>query len=197
MAGHAAAARKTRVAIHVDDIVGNMELMSQETNYTHATPDVPLMVLSPQAEDILDTLENIVIQLDRLIESRSRESLQQPGQDGRWGVVEVLCHLRDWEGIVHDRIWQIVEGERPELEDPDVMMWSLENDYGAQDPYEVFGELTALRRSLIERLRETEPDSWERTGVICGRGEMTLGEFLLHVIEHDQRFVEDAREAVA
>lgn len=170
--------------------------MSQETNQKQMTPDIEIMVLDPLVEEILGQLESVVVQFERLIENRSRESLQQPGQDGRWGVVEVLCHLRDWEDVIHDRIWQIVQGERPEFDDPDVMMWALEHDYGAQDAHEVFQELRALRCSLIDRLRETGESAWERTGILSGRGEMTLREFLQHVVEHDHRYLEEAREAV-
>jgi uncharacterized damage-inducible protein DinB len=174
-----------------------MELMNQEANLEPVMPDTNVAVLSPVNEEILTELGSMVIQFERLMENRSHESLHQPGQDGRWGVVEVLCHLRDWEDVIHDRIWQIVEGEQPEFDDPDVMMWSLERDYGAQDAREVFQELSSRRLSLIERLRETEDVAWERTGVMGGRGEMTLAEFLQHVIEHDRRYLEEAREAAA
>jgi len=170
--------------------------MSQETNQGQ-TVETAQVVMLPRVEEILVGLENMVVQFGRLIESRSREALQQPGQDGRWGVVEVLCFLRDWEDIIHDRIWQIVQGERPEFEDPDVTMWSLEHEYGAQDAHEVFGQLADLRRTLVERLREVDVTVWDCIGVMTGRGEVTLEEFLQHVIEHDQRYLEEAREAVA
>jgi hypothetical protein len=172
------------------------ELMSQETNQDKEGETATLAV-SPRVEEILGSLEQMAVQFDRLIAGRSREALQQPGQDGRWGVVEVLCFLRDWEDVIHDRIVQIIGGERPEFDDPDVMMWSLEHDYGAQDAHEVFGQLVALRTALVERLREMDEAAWERTGVMMGRGEVTLEEFLQHVIEHDQRYLVEAREAVA
>jgi hypothetical protein len=171
--------------------------MSQETNSQPLAHEAESPAMNPVLQETLDKLEGVLVQLQRLIENRSRESLQQPGQDGRWGVVEVLCYLRDWEDILHDRVWQIVEGERPEFEDPDMMMWSLEHEYGAQDPHEVFEALLERRLSLIGRLRETDEAAWERTGVLSGRGEVSLAELLHHVIEHDQRFLVEAREAVA
>lgn len=172
------------------------ELMSQETNQDKEG-DTATLAVSARVEEILTSLEQMIVQFDRLIAGRSREALQQPGQDGGWGVVEVLCFLRDWEDVIHDRIVQIIGGEHPEFDDPDVMMWSLEHDYGAQDAHEVFGQLVALRKALVERLREMDEAAWERTGVMVGRGEVTLEEFLEHVIEHDQRYLGEAREAVA
>jgi uncharacterized damage-inducible protein DinB len=171
--------------------------MSQDIQSGTAFPDGENGSISPASEEMLGRLDLVICRFERLIENRSRESLQQPGHDGRWGVAEVLCHLRDWEHVIHDRIWQIVEGERPEFEDPDVLMWSLENDYGAQDGHGVFRELAALRRSLIDGLRQTPEDAWERTCVLVDHGEMTLRDFLAHVVAHDERYVGEAREAIA
>jgi hypothetical protein len=171
--------------------------MSQEIGNGTLIPDNGISVISPASEEVLVRLELVISRFERLIEGRSSEVLQQPGHDGRWGVAEVLCHLRDWEDVIHDRIWQIVEGERPDFEDPDVLMWSLEHDYGAQDGHEVLRELAARRRSLIERLRQAQEDAWERTGILSGHGEITLREFLNHVVAHDERYVAEAQDALA
>jgi hypothetical protein len=173
------------------------ELMSQEIDPGTLIPENEISVISPASEEVLTRLEYVVTRFERLIEGRTSEVLQQPGHDGRWGVAEVLCHLRDWEGVIHDRIWQIVEGERPEFEDPDVLMWSLEHDYGAQDGHEVLRDLAALRGSLVERLRQTPEDVWEFTGIMSGHGGITLREFLHHVVAHDERYVAEAQEAIA
>lgn len=171
--------------------------MSQETNHLPVAADLHIGAPGPDVEDILGQLERVVVQLERLIECRSRESLQQPGEDGRWGVVEVLCHLRDYETIIHDRVWRIVDEDRPVFDDPDPTMWPLEHNYRDQDSYEVFLDLSAQRRALIERLREAGQAAWERTGIVETRGEITLRDLLDQVIAHDERYVREAREAGA
>jgi hypothetical protein len=70
-----------------------MELMSQshETNNQGTPVEISTVSLDPETEELLEDLRGVVVQFQRLIDCRSRESLQQPGHDGRWGVVEVLC----------------------------------------------------------------------------------------------------------
>lgn len=172
--------------------------MSHHTQI-HTAADAPVAVAVSEVETtaMLDRLDAVLVQLGRLIECRPHESLQQPGHDGRWGVVEILCHLRDWELVVHDRVARLVAGDRPHLEDPDTSMWPLEHDYGAQDSLEVFAKLVAMRRALIERLRSLGPDAWARVGVLDGHGELSLHGFLEQVVAHDDRYVAEARDAVA
>ena len=139
--------------------------MSQETEHP-AMADSPSVPPDPEIEEALDKLGNLVIQLGRLIDGRSRDALQQPGEDGRWGVVEVLCHLRDWEMVTHDRIRRIIEEDTPHLAEVDATMWPLEHEYRTQDSIAVFEVLAGQRRELIERLREIAPAEWERGGVL-------------------------------
>lgn len=146
--------------------------------------------------DLVDRLESTVVQLRRLIECRSHEALQRPGSDGHWGVVEVLCYLRDWEAVVHDRVERVMAGDQPALDEPDTSMWPLEHEYGAQDSHVVFEELSGMRCSLIERLRELESGAWEAIARI-GDAEITLRGLMERTAEHDARYVQEAREAVA
>lgn len=170
--------------------------MNQETNVMMATGESGASVDSANIE-ILERLNALLVQFERLIECRSHDALQQPGHDGHWGVVEILCYLRDWEAVVHERVDRIIAGETPHLADLDTTMWPLEHDYGAQDSHDVFRDLAAMRQALISRLARVEADAWERVGVLDGHGEVTLGAFLDQVVEHDARYVQEARDAVA
>lgn len=170
---------------------------SQEMNQIVLPQDMASVCLDPETEELLEHLRGMVVQFQRLIDCRSRESLQQPGHDGHWGVVEVLCYLRDWEGVIHDRVRRITEEHGPVLEEPDTTMWPLEHDYGAQDSYVVFQELAALRESLLGTLRDLAPSAWDRTGVFEGRGSLALRDYLREVVSHDARYVQEARDALA
>lgn len=171
-----------------------MELMSQETDHqpvadrSSGSPD-------PAIQETLQTLESLVDRFERLIEGRSREALQQPGEDGRWGVVEVLCHLRDWEHVLHDRVWRILEEDRPDFDVIDATMWPLEHDYRVQDSIEVFDDLATRRHALVDRLGDIAPEAWERVGLESGQ-ELSLREIIGMAIAHDEQYVQEAREAV-
>lgn len=173
-----------------------MELMSQETNQEMMPEGHATIPLAPETEEILDGLQGVIVQLQRMIDCRSYESLQQPGHDGHWGMVEILCYLRDWDAVIQDRVRRIVEDDAPVFAEPDTTMWPLDHEYGAQDSYDVFHDLAMLRGSLVGRLREMDQDLWERTGVFERHGELTLREYLRQVIAHDERYVQEAREAV-
>ena len=64
----------------------------------------------------------------------------RPAQDGGWGLVEILPHLRDWELIFRDRVALILEEEEPALEEYDDSLWAIEHDYRDQDPQVAFQE---------------------------------------------------------
>jgi hypothetical protein len=134
--------------------------------------------------------------LGRLIDGRSSESLRQPGEDGRWGVVEVLCHLRDWEMVIHERIGSIIEEELPELPEVDATMWPLEHEYREQDSIEVYNELAGLREALVGRLREISPAAWERRGISPSGQPVSLRGIVADVLLHDDHYLGEAREAV-
>lgn len=145
--------------------------------------------------EVVDRLECTIVHLGRLIECRSHEALQRPGHDGDWGVVEILCHLRDWEAVVHDRVGRMLEEGRAALVEPDTSMWPLEHDYGAQDSHAVFDELAGMRRALVERLRGLEPGMWAATGELAGEA-ITLRDVIERAADHDAHYVQAAREAV-
>ena len=175
-----------------------MELMSQDQETVQqVAEEIGTIACDPETESLLEQLQGVIAQFQRMIDCRSYESLQAPGHDGHWGVVEILCYLRDWEAVVHERVRRIIEEDVPALMEPDTAMWPLDHEYGAQDSYDAFHDLAVLRGSLIGRLREMDPAQWERTGVFERDGELTLRDYLREVVAHDERYVQEAREAVA
>lgn len=176
-----------------------MELMSQNQEKVQqvAQEEIATIALDPETEALLEQLQGVIVRFQRMIDCRTHESLQQPGHDGHWGVVEILCYLRDWEAVIHERVRRIVEEDAPQFGEPDTTMWPLDHDYGSQDSYDVFHDLAVLRGSLIGRLRAMDQGAWERSGVFERHGELTLRAYLQEIVAHDEHYVQEAREAVA
>jgi hypothetical protein len=145
---------------------------------------------------ILSALESVLVDFERLMADRSREDLQKPAQDGGWGVVEILAHLLDWEEITHDRVWRILDEDRPELEEYDDSLWAIEHEYGSKDPHQVFRRITELRNQLVERLRELDDAGWQRTGILAERGEFTLQALMTTLVRHDAKHLAQARDVI-
>ena len=147
------------------------------------------------ADRILDALETMATDVDRLIADRSAEELQRPSQDGGWGVVEILAHLLDWEEITVDRVGRVLAEARPELEEYDDSLWAIEHEYSSKDPFEVAGRFTALRRELVERLRALDDAGWQRTALLGGQ-EVRLRSLLGSVVDHDAEHLGQARDVL-
>jgi hypothetical protein len=145
---------------------------------------------------ILGALESVLVDFERLMADRSREDLQKPAQDGGWGVVEILPHLLDWEEITHDRVWRLLEEDRPELEEYDDSLWAIEHEYSSQDPYEVFRRFTELRHELVARLRELDDAAWQRTAILGEHGEITLQGLMNAIVDHDAKHLAQARDVI-
>lgn len=147
----------------------------------------------PQLIDILDA--NLTY-FERLVADRTREDLAQAAQDGGWGVVDILSHLRDWEEITHDRVWRVLAEETPVLEEHDDSFWEIDHEYGARDGHAVLGEIIAMRHQLIDRLRELEPGDWEQQGTLEGTGPVSVLGLMRKLARHDGKNLARMREAL-
>ncbi len=146
---------------------------------------------------VVELMASIPVELARLIEGKSDEDLTQPAQDGGWGLVEILPHLRDWEAITADRLSLILDQDAPSLEEYDDSLWAIEHDYREQQPREALREFTAMRNALVERLRTLEPAAWNRVGILPKRGKVTLHWLMDSVCNHDAKHVVQARDVLA
>ena len=145
-------------------------------------------------EHIIEALEGTILSFERLIENRSREELQQAAQDGGWGIVEILAHVRDWEEVNQERVRSILGKDHPVLEDYDDTLWAIEHDYGSQDGHKVFHDIAELRQQLVERLRGIDHDAWQRGAELSGYGEISLLWLMENVVRHDAEHLSQARE---
>lgn len=143
---------------------------------------------------IVEALESTLVRFERLIENRTADELRRAAQDGRWGIVEILAHLRDWEDVFQERVSRVLGEDRPELENHDDTLWAIEHDYGSQDGHAVFARFAGQRQALVEELRGLGAEAWERTAVLHGTGEVTLRGLMQWLIEHDVRHFGQARD---
>jgi hypothetical protein len=149
---------------------------------------------SPEA--VLGALAGLPVELERLIDGKSDDVLTQPAQDGGWGMVEILSHLRDWEEVFHGRLWAMLEEDRPQLVVHDDSLWAIERNYREQKPRQVFGRFRELRRTLTERVEGMDDAEWQRVGIHPRRGEITVHRLLDRLCDHDANHLEGARDVL-
>ena len=148
-------------------------------------------------EALLAALAAFPEELGRTLNGQPVEALMRPASDGGWGVVENLCHLRDWEEIFLDRARAIVANDRPELPAYDDELWAIERDYRGQDPRRTFERLRELRGEFVALLEGLPDEAWSRLGVHGLHGEVTLRWLVEHVRDHDEEHLAQIREALA
>jgi hypothetical protein len=146
---------------------------------------------------IMTDLTGFPEELARTLAGQSTESLSRPASDGGWGVIENLCHLRDWEEVNGERIRLIAEEDRPSLPAYDDELWALERDYRGQDPWRTLTTFTERRAQLVDFLAQLPDDAWARVGLHATRGEITLRWLADHICDHDDLHLAQIRDALA
>ena len=148
-------------------------------------------------DEVLAALAAMPDELGRSLSNRSVEDLTRPSRDGGWGVIEILCHLRDWDEIFLDRFRQTVEQERPYLPAYDDELWPIERDYRGQDPRKVFERYRALRAELVALLEQLAAEGWQRPAEHGAHGEVTLHWMADQVCDHDREHLDQVRDALS
>ncbi len=124
---------------------------------------------------LVDALRAALTVFDALLHDCTQEQAQAArGGDEGWSVVEIVCHLRDNEECVLERMGLM----RDEA-------WARERNYAADDLREALAAFVRLRASHIAELAALTPAEWERTGQHQERGRITISNQTLRVVCHD------------
>jgi hypothetical protein len=102
-----------------------------------------------------------------------------------WTVLEVLCHLRDFDAIFRNRAVMMRDQEHPALPHFDHEELARQGHYNRQDLRQVYAELAASRRQTLAFFKELDPAHWERTGLHHERGHFTMDDAVMQVGMHD------------
>jgi hypothetical protein len=102
-----------------------------------------------------------------------------------WTVTQVLCHLRDWEEVFHERAVLTVTKEMPDLPFPNPDEYAAERQYDKENPHDVFAAWKDNRMKFMAYLKERPESDWERGAMHPKRGLLTLHDQLLLTPQHD------------
>ena len=111
------------------------------------------------------------------------------GPDG-WNVIEVLCHLRDFDAVFMERAWAMVEQDRPAMQPVDHLQMVIERRYAEQQFETVLAEYLAHRAEFNAWVAALTDDDWGRVGVHPVNGEVTLLEQIVQASDHDTNHFE-------
>ena len=130
----------------------------------------------------LAILGNVLAPVSQAVATTLRD-----GHDGPkgWTVIEVVCHLRDFDGFFQQRAQMILAEEYPKLPAYDHEALAVERAYIDQDLHAVYAALTVSRQQYVEFFKGLSAEQWERAGVHPERGHFSLTDAVMQVGSHD------------
>ncbi|MFV9505576.1 MAG: DinB family protein [Oscillochloridaceae bacterium umkhey_bin13] len=106
------------------------------------------------------------------------------GPEG-WSVLQIACHLRDFEVIWSQRVALMLAEDNPTFPDFDYQAAVNVNRYAEQDFATVCVKLTAQRAALIAQLEGLSDEHWLRPGLHPAQGPGTILDVAVNAGLHD------------
>lgn len=106
------------------------------------------------------------------------------GPDG-WSIIEIVCHLRDFDEIFHNRAMMMLEQDHPQLPAYDHEAMAIERDYQAESLADAYGALQASRARFAAFFEALTPAQWARGGDHPERDSFSMTDALMQVSAHD------------
>lgn len=136
-------------------------------------------------------MSNTLKILNTLLETVSQEeaTIYRDGGDG-WTVLEVLCHLRDYDVIFYERAKSIIQQDNPTFVPRDHEAMVIEKNYNGQNLKQVLADLNTSRPAFITFFESLTPEQWERGGIHPEYGDFPITRSCMQVGTHDVTHIE-------
>jgi anti-anti-sigma regulatory factor len=123
-------------------------------------------------------------QLREAIAGLSSIQLRIPAPPGAWSVLQIVCHIADFELVYADRMKRVVAEDCPTLfgGDPDVFAAKLA--YAQRNLEEELDVILTVRREVSRFLKTLVPADFERNGKHSEDGPLTLMRLLERIAGH-------------
>lgn len=118
------------------------------------------------------------------------------GPDG-WSVIEIVCHLRDFDEIFYNRAVMMLEQDHPRLPAFDHEAMAIERNYQADSLVDAYGALQDSRARFAAFFEALTPAQWARSGVHPERDSFSMTDALMQVNAHDLDHLEQITRVVA
>lgn len=163
-------------------------------DYRDHLPPIPMSTLNKvQLRSIilmgktLKIIQNLLVNVSQEDATTFRDP--NDGEKG-WTIVEVLCHLRDFETVMRERADMMQNKEHPHFPMWDHEVLVQEHAYNQQNLQEVLKGLAKSRKALQEYFTTLPADKWERTALHPEYGEYTVTDLAMQVGTHDVTHLE-------
>lgn len=135
-------------------------------------------------EKTLQILENVLKNI-----TQEEAMTLRDGENG-WTILEVVCHLRDFDGFFRGRAEMMLMQDYPELPAYDHESLAVAMKYNEQDLREALAQLSESRERFIEFFNGLTDEQWEKAGIHPERGHFTMTDAVMQVTTHDANHLE-------
>ena len=124
--------------------------------------------------------------LEHILQGVTNEQARtlRDGPDG-WSIIEIVCHLRDFDEIFYQRAQMMQTQEQPQLPAYDHEAMAVDRAYQQADLAEAMAALKTSRGRFVSFLAALTPEQWERDGAHPERDSFTMTDAAMQVGLHD------------
>ncbi len=132
--------------------------------------------------------------LDNVSEQQAHDL--RDGADG-WSIVEIVCHLRDFDDVFHGRADMIRRQDHPQLPAYDHEAMAIDRAYQSEQVSDAFAALKDSRQRFRDFFKGLSADEWERAGVHPEQGNFSMADAAMQVVMHDLDHLEQITRVLA
>ncbi len=139
----------------------------------------------------IDSMQKSVLSINAILKNLTQKDAQtwRDGGDG-WTVLEVLCHLRDYDLIFRERGELILNEDNSLFLVYDHLALVIENKYNEQNLTAVLAELSTSRQKTVALFTNLDEAGWQRLGQHPSMGAYSMSDLASLTAWHDINHLE-------
>ncbi len=151
----------------------------------------PITTLDQVRVRNISQMQKTCLILEHVLKNLSEDQAHDlnDGPEG-WSIIEIVCHLRDFDEIFYNRAQMMLTQDHPQLPAYDHEAMAIEKNYQAEELAYVYYDLKASRERFVEFFENLTDEQWERTGVHPERDSFTMTDAVMQVGLHDLTHIE-------
>jgi uncharacterized damage-inducible protein DinB len=147
---------------------------------------------------LCDNMQKNIATLGNILKTinQAQATSWRDGSDG-WTILEVVCHLRDYDGYFLERGQLMLASDHPTYPVYDHLALVVDHAYNEQDLKQVFATLSASRDRFVAFFNNLTEEQWQRTGNHVEHGCYTIEALAAHVSWHDANHLEQITRLIS
>lgn len=143
-------------------------------------------VAQGEIDKLLVRLSDVPLRIARAIERYSGTMLRLASGEGAWSATDILAHMRASDAIVAYRAYAILTRDNPTVLAYDERRWAVIARYAQIDFRFSLALYSLSRAELVNMLRHTLLEDWERVGQHEEKGPASLFDVIRSLVAHEE-----------